>query len=230
MVRDSASALRSMPRRNRVDPWGDLHSVSDRGLFTGNRGCLVDDKGELVRHHNGNLWITCRTQFKDWKHPLAKPRTWTPLFFLDDAVALAAGHRPCGLCRRSDYEDFRDAISSTLNPRHRLLASELNGRAAAERYRSGRGMVRAGDRILGSAQLDDLPAGAIIIETAARVPLLVTDSHLQEFSFAGWGPPADRPSGLTVMVLTPPTSIAALKNGFTPKLHPSARYQASSHA
>jgi len=222
MVRDSASALRSMPRRNRVDPWGDLHSVSDRGLFTGNRGCLVDDKGELVRHHNGNLWITCRTQFKDWKHPLTKPRTWTPLFFLDDAVALAAGHRPCGLCRRSDYEDFRDAISSTLNSGHRLLAPELNGRIAAERYRGGRGMVRADDRILVPVQLDDLPAGAIIIETATRVPLLVTDSHLQEFSFAGWGPPAERPSGLTVNVLTPPTSIAALKNGFVPMLHPSA--------
>jgi hypothetical protein len=222
VVRDSAPGLGKMPRRNRVDPWGDLHSVSPRGLFTGNRGCLVDDKGELIRHHNGNLWITCRTQFKDWKHPLAEPRTWTPLFFLDDAVALAAGHRPCGLCRRSDYDEFRDAISSTLNRGRLLLAPELNGRIAAERYRGGRGMVRADDRILASGHLDDLPTGTIIIDTATRVPLLVTDQHLQEFSFEGWGPPAERPPGLAVQVLTPATSVVALKNGFVPKLHPSA--------
>ena len=100
-----------MPRRNRVDPWGDIHAVPARGLYTGNRGCLVDDTGQLLRHHNGSLWIICRTQFRDWKHPLAAPRTWTPLFFLDDAVALAAGHRPCGLCRRADYLAFRDAVT-----------------------------------------------------------------------------------------------------------------------
>ena len=100
-----------MPRRNRVDPWGDLHAVPARGLFTGNRGCLVDDVGQLKRHHNGSLWIVCRTQFQDWKHPIAAPRTWTPLFFLDDAVALAAGHRPCGLCRRADYNAYRAAVT-----------------------------------------------------------------------------------------------------------------------
>jgi hypothetical protein len=214
--------MRSTPRRNRVDPWGDLHSVSPRGLFTGNRGCLVDDEGDLVRHHNGNLWITCRTQFKDWKHPLAQPRTWTPLFFLDDAVALAAGHRPCGLCRRADYVAFRDAISSAASSDHTLLAPELSGRIAAERYRGGRGLIRADDRILTSGHLDDLPTGVIIIDTTTRAPMLVTDHHLQEFNFEGWGLPAERPAGLVVEVLTPATSVVALKNGFAPKLHPTA--------
>jgi hypothetical protein len=90
-----------MPRRNRVDPWGDLHAVSARGLFTGNRGCIVDEREQVVRHHHSStLWITCLTEFRDWRVPLARPNRWTPIFFLDDAVALAAGHRPCATCRR----------------------------------------------------------------------------------------------------------------------------------
>ena len=93
-----------MPRRNRADPWGDLHAVSARGLFTGNRGCIVDEHEQVVRHHRSStLWITCLTEFRDWRVPLARPNRWTPIFFLDDAVALAAGHRPCATCRRDMY-------------------------------------------------------------------------------------------------------------------------------
>ena len=99
-----------MPRRNRVDPWGDLHAARGRGLFTGNRGCLVDDGGEVVRHHRSSLWIACLTSYRGWRWPLADPGRWTPIFFLDDAVALAAGHRPCGLCRRDDHRSYRDAV------------------------------------------------------------------------------------------------------------------------
>src|SRR3954452_12883878 len=95
--------LGRVPRRNRVDPWGALHAVAPRGLFTGNRGCVVDDHENVVRHHGSQLWITCLTAFRGWRWPLARPRRWTPLFFLDDAVALAAGHRPCATCRRADY-------------------------------------------------------------------------------------------------------------------------------
>ena len=90
-----------MPRRNRVDPFGDLHAVAARGLLTGNRGCVVDDDGTLVRHHAVRPWISCVLRYRDERQPLAAPRRWTPLFHLDDASALAAGHRPCGLCRSS---------------------------------------------------------------------------------------------------------------------------------
>src|SRR5215475_12384203 len=104
-----------MPRRNRVDPWGDLHAVSARGLFTGNRGCIVDEHEQVVRHHRSStLWITCLTEFRDWRVPLARPNRWTPIFFLDDAVALAAGHRPCATCRREMYRSYRDAVDPAL--------------------------------------------------------------------------------------------------------------------
>ncbi len=209
-----------MARRNRVDPWGDLHAVDARGLFTGNRGCVVDDAERVVRHHHSRLWITCRTSFCDWRHPLAAPRRWTPLFFLDDAVALAAGHRPCATCRREDYRAYRDGVTVALGADAPVLASELDARLHAERHRRGRGVDRAGDRLLWEGDAPDLPDGTVVVDDAEVLRLLVDDRSLA-FTFFGWHDPAARPSG-AVRVLTPPTSVAALAAGFAPTLHPSA--------
>jgi hypothetical protein len=210
-----------MPRRNRVDPWGDLHAVPERGMFTGNRGCVVDDSGEVVRHHRGRLWITCVTEYKDWRFPLARPGRWTPLFFLDDAVALSAGHRPCGLCRRHAYLSYRDAVSQAAGSPRLLAADDLNRRLSAERLTPGRGLDRAADRILWTAELDRLPAGTVIVDEERR-PHLLLDDRLLAFTFAGWANPQPRPHAGVVRVLTPPTSVAALSHGFMPVLHPSA--------
>src|SRR5262245_38374369 len=136
-----------MPRRNRVDPFGDLHAASGRGLLTGNRGILVDSHERVVRHHASVLWIACVTEFRGWRWPLAAPGHWTPIFFLDDAVALAAGHRPCALCRRDAYRSYRDAVTRAVGSPTPLLASELNRRLADERLRRGRGGARAAERM-----------------------------------------------------------------------------------
>ncbi len=209
-----------MARRNRVDPFGDLQAVAERQGSTGNRGCLVDDGGQLVRHHSGSLWILCRLQFRDWRHPLDAPRTWTPLFFLDDAVGLAAGHRPCGLCRRDDYLSYRAAVRDGLGVERPVLAPELNRRLAAERLRRGRGLERHSDRLLTVAPIDELPSGVVVIGRD-RSPHLLTGDRLQAFDFGGWGRPVARPRGVDVEVVTPPTSVLALANGFTPNLHSS---------
>lgn len=220
-----------MPRRNRVDPWGDLHAAGGRGLFTGNRGCLVNDAGDVVRHHRGNLWITCVTEFRDWKSPLAAPNRWTPIFFLDDSVALAAGHRPCGLCRRSAYESYRDAVT-TGRPgagrrgadrlgAGRLGASELNRLLGAERLNRGRGIDRAADRKLWTADCADLPDGSVVVDGQDAPRLLVGDRTMR-FTFGGWVDPRRRVRGEQVRVLTPPTSATALAHGFRPELHASA--------
>ncbi|MGH8915383.1 MAG: hypothetical protein ACRDZM_12810 [Acidimicrobiia bacterium] len=209
-----------MPRRNRVDPWGDLHAVSDRGMFTGNRGCLVDDSEQVVHHHRGPLWITCLTEYRDWRVPLARPGRWTPIFFLDDAVALAAGHRPCGLCRHEDYLSYRKAVTGSEGLSSPLGATDLNRRLAAERLRRGRGLDRAADRRLWPAGIDDLPTGAVIVD--GDLPQLVLDDRLLSFGFAGWHSPVPRPRGREAAVLTPPTSVAALAFGFAPVLHPTA--------
>ncbi|MBK8957006.1 MAG: hypothetical protein IPM80_00925 [Proteobacteria bacterium] len=209
------------PRRNRVDPFGDLHAVSARGLFTGNRGCVVDDHERVVRHHGSQLWIVCVTRYRDWRWPLARPRRWTPLFFLDDAVALAAGHRPCGLCRRADYLDYRDAVTRALGAAAPLSAAQLDARLRSERLARGRGLERAKDRRPWRTPLADLPDGAVVVDDEARC-WLVQAASLRPFSFAGWGQPQARPADLEVAVLTPPTSVAALAAGYRPTLHASA--------
>jgi hypothetical protein len=210
-----------VPRRNRVDPFGDLHAAAGRGLLTGNRGCLVDDHGEVVRHHGSVLWIACRTEFRGWRHPLADPRRWTPIFFLDDAVALAAGHRPCAVCRRDAYRSYRDAVTRAAGGPAPLLASDLNHRLDVERHDRGRGLERAADRRTWAAAADDLPVATVILDDDRQPRLLLADRTLA-FTFDGWADPAPRPRRGDVVVLTPPTSVAALASGYVPLLHPTA--------
>ena len=207
-----------MPRRNRVDPWGDLFAVDARGTFTGNRGCVVDDHEQVVRHHGSSLWIICRTEFRGWRVALARPRRWTPLFFLDDAVALAAGHRPCATCRRADYESYRDAVTRALGRDQPLRAWELNDLLTAERLSRGRGLDRAVDRKVWTSAFADLPDGTVTVDDAGEARLIVGD-RLMRFTFDGWTNAIDRPEAGLARVLTPPTSVAALSLGFRPTLH-----------
>lgn len=207
--------------RNRVDPWGDVHAVAARGLFTGNRGCVVDGEGRVVRHHVGRRWITCLTEYRERRWPLAAPRRWTPMFFLDDAVALAAGHRPCATCRPSAYRAYRDAITRGLDTNVPLSAAELDERLSRERLRSGRGVARAVDRVTWTASYADLPDGTVTVDPGGRCRLLRGDCQFV-FGFAGWHSPSPRPGRGTAVVLTPATSVAALSGGLEPVLHPTA--------
>ena len=157
-------------------------------------------------------------RFRDWRHPLDQPHIWTPLFFLDDAVALAAGHRPCAVCRRPDYQAYRDAVSGD-GPR--LKATEMDRRLATERLRRGRGFSRAKDRPLWRAELDTLPVGTVVVDEARRPCLLGREAraavHVRRL---GGAPPAAVRGRSTCS--PQPTSVVALRNGFTPTLHPSA--------
>ena len=170
-----------------------------------------------MRHHRSStLWITCLTEFRDWRVPLARPNRWTPIFFLDDAVALAAGHRPCATCRRDMYRSYRDAVGPALR------AVELDRRLTTERLRRGRGIDRGRDRKTWRADLESLPDGTVIIGADGQARLVLADRMLA-FSFGGWTRPEVRTVTDVVEVLTPPTSVRALANGFTPVLHPTAR-------
>jgi hypothetical protein len=207
-----------VPLRNRVDPYGDLQAVPDRGLLTGNRGCLVDDHGIVVRRHQVRRWITCLTEFRGWRHPLAAPRRWTPVFFLDEAVALAAGHRPCAFCRRDAYRAYGAAVAGADGAAAVPSADDLDRRLHEER-RTSRGPDRTSPRVLWPAALDELPDATVVVDDGP--PALLLDGRLLPFGFAGWGR-ARPPTAPSVMVLTPATSVAALRKGFQPILHPSA--------
>ena len=209
-----------MPRRNRVDPFGDLHAVPQRGTLMGNRGVLVDDDRALVKHHSGNMWISCVTSYRDWRSPLDQPHHWTPLFFLDEPVALAAGHRPCGLCRREAHLSYRDAITVGLGLPDPIKAVELNRRLAAERLRRGRGLERAGDRKTWESEAAMVPNGAVVL--VAGRPHLLWSGRMLGFAFEGWTDAGRRPEQGNLEVLTPATSVLALRNGYSPLVHLSA--------
>ena len=117
-----------MPHRNRVTPLGELVADEARGLVYGNRGCLHDAGGEIVRFAATRRWIACRLEFKGRRRRLLQPGRYTELFFLDEATAFAAGHRPCAECRRADYELLRARWGG---------ADAIDARLAAERMAGG---------------------------------------------------------------------------------------------
>jgi hypothetical protein len=197
-----------MPLRNRVTPLGELVADPARGLVYGNRGCLHDARGEIRRAYATRRWIACRLEFKGRRRPLLRPGRFTELFFLDEATAFAAGHRPCAECRRADYDRVRALLgepgADALDDR--LHAERLDGRA----------------RRLHAAPLDELPDGAFVLRDEA--PWLVRGGELRRWTPAGYAERAPRRAG-TATLLTPPSLVAVLRAGWAgavPLLHPSA--------
>jgi hypothetical protein len=206
-----------MPRQNRVTPLGELIATPDRGLVYGNRGCLHDAAGRIRRRYDGRRWIACRLQFRGWRRaPLMQPGRFTELFFLDEATALAAGHRPCALCRREDYNRFT-AIWGALHPGERG-ADEIDLRLHRERLHNSR------ERRLHELWVDELPDGAFVLHKAA--PYLVSGAQLLAWTPTGYVNQFDRPRGVRATVITPPSFLALLLAGWdpvVPLLHPTAK-------
>jgi len=206
-----------MPRRNRVTPLGELVADSARGLVYGNRGCLHDESGRIRRRYAGRRWIACRLEFRGRRRTrLLEPGRYTELFFLDEATAFAAGHRPCAECRREDYVRFLE-IWRSLHPGD-VGADMVDARLHAERVDEATREHRCHD-----AALDDLPDGAFVL--GADEPRLVRGGHLLRWTPAGYEAREPRPAGARVVSITPPSLVEVLRagwNGAVPLLHPSA--------
>ena len=200
-----------MPRQNRVAPHGALTDTG-RGTWMGNRGCLHDDAGIIRRAHRGRRWIICALEFKGRRLPLADPGRNTQLFFLDEATALAAGHRPCCECRRAAFRAFVDAWTAG-NP-GALPAGALVGELDAVLQHQ-----RTGPRE--RAPLDGLPDGTFVTVDGDPHPLLVLGDALLPWRPDGYAAPLPRPAA-TVQVLTPPSTVNALRAGYRPHLHDSS--------
>jgi hypothetical protein len=206
-----------MPRQNRVTPLSELVADPARGLVYGNRGCLHDDEGRIRRRFAVKRWIACRLEFRGWhRTPLMQPGRFTELFFLDEATAFAAGHRPCALCRRSDYDRFVE-IWSALHPGQRG-ADAMDEQLHRERIDpETRGQLRR------PASLDDLPDGAFVLEDGE--PYLVRGAELLRWTPAGYGTRRPRRAHVDAMLITPPSFVHVLHAGWepvVPLLHPSA--------
>lgn len=208
--------------QNRVDPFGGIHAVSARGTLMGNRGgCLHNDRRQLGRQRwISRRWIACLLAFKERHRTVMTPRRYTELFFLDEATALAAGHRPCSECRRPAAEAFAAAWARGLNLPQQPDADAMDIRLHAERWVSKN--VRTPAPRVRPAALPDGTMVALQQNGEARTAWLVLSGTLRPWSFVGYGPALPIADIDTVELITAPAAVAVLQAGYRPSLHPSA--------
>ena len=206
-----------MPRQNRVTPFGCLIPSSSRGLYMGNRGILHDDQGNLTAkrwaHPN---WVACRTEFKGIRQPINAPGSYTQLFFLDEATALAAGHRPCGYCRRDDFVRFREAWLHS-NPQADLDDTATMG--VIDRIIHAERVTRNRQKVTYAEVLDNLPDGVLVtLPEKPQDAWLVWQGTLHLWSPSGYLDRLTQPRNCTVSVLTPRSIVRAITAGYVPQV------------
>lgn len=208
----------ALPLQNRVTPFGELVADPARGLFMGNRGGRMhDDERKLGRRRwVSRPWICCRLRFKERRRHVWG-NGYTELFFLDEVTALSAGHRPCFECRREDAENFTECWRRAFKLPRRPRTAEIDAVLHAERL-DGRGKRRH------ARTVDELPDGAFVALDEAA--FAVRGPSLLRWTPAGYDARRKRPRGLTVDVLTPPSILAVLAQGYRPQWHPSAGLRA----
>ncbi|MCJ9704242.1 MULTISPECIES: hypothetical protein [unclassified Bradyrhizobium] len=211
-IRNSLFATR--PLQNRVTPTGDIIATPHRGLFTGNRGIIHDPATRtlLTKRWSSPAWITCLCEFRGWRRPVMARRSWTELFFLDEATAFAAGHRPCFFCRRDDAKRFRAAWEAG-NGVSKASAKAMDAVLHQERLDRGRKRLHPLP-----VPLADLPDGAMVQQ--GEESFLVTQGRALLWSPAGYRA-AERQPGEAAL-LTPPSTLRTLNAGYQPVLHPTA--------
>ena len=203
-----------MPLQNRVTPQAEIIADPHRGMFTGNRGIIHDPatKTLLTRRWASPAWLTCVCEFRGRRREVMGGRSWTELFFLDEATAFAAGHRPCFFCRRDDANRFRAAWEEG-NGVGPVLARDIDAVLHRERLEGGKKRLHALP-----VALEKLPDGAMVV-SASENYLIAQGRALQ------WSPAAYRKAPDPVkdaMLLTPPSTLRAFGAGYRPVLHPSA--------
>lgn len=200
-----------MPLQNRVDPTGTLHANTSRGTFMGNKGRLHNDTQQIVKNHGCNGWVICALQFKSRKRELMAAGTYTELFFLDEATALSAGHRPCGECLRAKYADYKQHwISANCDePTIPPNITDINKINQKERYDRGA-------KVTYTAAMNSLPDGCFIELNSHFYLIYQGQKYL--WSFAGYSQKSNL-SNEIVTVLTPKTVVNALANGYQPDYH-----------
>ncbi len=181
----------------------------------GNRGCLHKD-GEIVVQSKEDAWITCVTEVKPGgeKRPLMEGNHYTVLFFLDEATALAAGHRPCWDCRRSRYDAFKKEFGAANRPGIETLARNMDALLKADRHPAARQQI---------GSLHGLPDGVIVKHVASGAYYLILGEKVYPWSFDGYGAAISRVSiDGPFIILTPACTVNAIRHGYRPDIHPSA--------
>lgn len=206
-----------MPLQNRVTPLGELEVSAARGAWMGNRGILHDKDQKILAPWRHKAWVTCRLRFKGRHREVFSPHHYSELFFLDEATAFSAGHRPCAECRRERYEEFKTAWSLTNlgeTPKH-LSVRQIDARLHQERA------IRGGGKVVYEERLDALPSGTFVLIDGA--PHLLWERRLYLWTHDGYRSPRGLGNGSRkISVLTPASVVAAFRRGFRPQAHESA--------
>jgi hypothetical protein len=206
-----------MPRQNRATPFGSVVAVPERGTVMGNRGVLHDAGGTVRRAWQLRRWILCLLVFNGRRREVMSPGRYTELFFLDEATGLAAGHRPCAECQRRRFNEFRAAWLAGDAGRegtHTPAANEIDERLHRERLGAG------GEKVRFEGGLDQLPDGVFVtLEGDDETAHLVWRGELLEWSPGGYRKRRPRPRQARVLVLTPASTVAAIRAGFAPNVH-----------
>jgi len=202
-----------MHLQNRVTPFGKLLATPARGLFMGNRGILHNEQGELTnKPWTHKSWVTCTLSYKGYKRtPKArKPNEYTELFFLDEATALAAGHRPCGQCRRRDFVRFVEYwIAGNEQPEETTI-KQIDAQLHSERVTTQ----------TCAALIDELPDGVFVAFAAdPDTAWLLWNGELLKWQSAGYGERREKLAGTSVILLTPLSTVNAIAAGYTPHVH-----------
>lgn len=211
-----------MPLQNRVDPYGQLRAVAERGAWMGNRGILHDESRRVVAPWRLKRWITCVLDFKGRHRDVFTPHRYTELFFLDEATAYAAGHRPCAECRREAFNRFRALwIAVHARDKARIGVDEIDAVLHGERA------IRGGGKKTWRARSGTLPDGTMV-DIANRAHLIWRDA-LWPWSFEGYGARRGLPPGdAEVTVLTPSSIVRLFAAGLRPQVHdPDNRLQST---
>ena len=200
------------PLRNRVTPAGELIATEHRGTMYGNRGVLHNDNLVLVRRHQVRRWLVCVLEFRGRRRQIMQPRRYTELFFLDEAVALAAGHRPCAECRHADYQSFRTAWTAALELPAKPAADDM------DLVLHGQRRLVDGVRVTRAALLGDLPDGVFVAWQG--VYWLLHEGRLHRWTPAGYTERRPLFDGMAD-VLTPQSTVDTIRAGYRPGVHPS---------
>jgi hypothetical protein len=205
------------PLQNRVTPSGEIVSTPQRGLFTGNRGIIHDPATRtlLNRRWSSKAWITCTCEFRGRRRDVMAARSWTELFFLDEATSFAAGHRPCFYCRRDDANAFRAAWQRG-NGLRRVRAPEMDAVLHAERLNGKAKRLHALPM-----PIEALPDGTMV--QAREDSYLIVRERALLWTWDGYREPKNPMRD--AMLLTPPSTLRSLSAGYRPALHPSAMTQ-----
>jgi hypothetical protein len=205
-----------MPLQNRVLPDASIVACPQRGTMMGNRGGAFHrcDQTLQAKHWHSRQWICCVLAFKGRRREVMQPRRYTELFFLDEATALAAGHRPCFECRRAAATDFATRWNAARGRSGRAIADDMDRILHAER------LDQSGHKRTCVAEIDSLP-DHVIIRFEGGIARVAGD-QLQDWSLDGYGASRPRPSRTRVEILTPPSIVTVLGAGYAPVLHRSA--------